>query len=245
MIPSAMCWSYWFMRSLAHWVFILYGRGRVWGISNVPRRGPVLLACNHQSFFDPVIAALPLPRECHFMARDTLFRNRYFGALIAWLNAFPIRRAQADVAAVKETLRRLKGGALVIAFPEATRTRDGSIVPVQPGIISIAKRAGCPIVPAAIEGAYDIWPRHRKCPGLARVWVEYGQPVTPQVLAGMQPEEAARQLTRRLRELHNRLRRRIGRRPFHYAEADEQPDEPGDEATEPPGDAVRSATVGA
>jgi 1-acyl-sn-glycerol-3-phosphate acyltransferase len=209
------------MRLLAHWIFILYGRGRVWGLANVPRRGPVLLACNHQSYFDPVIVGLPLMRECHFMARETLFRNRFFRALIVWLNAFPVRRATADLKAVKEALRRLKGGAVLAAFPEATRTRDGSIIPLQPGIISIARRAKCPIVPTIIEGAFEIWPRGHKCPGLARVWVEYGQPIGPAELARMEPDEAARCLTDRLRELHNRLRRRIGRPPFDYEDAHE------------------------
>jgi 1-acyl-sn-glycerol-3-phosphate acyltransferase len=226
-----MRWSYWFMRLLAHWVFILYGRGRVWGLANVPRRGPVLLACNHQSYFDPVIVGLPVTRECLFMARETLFRNRFFRALIVWLNAFPVRRATADLKAVKEALRRLKGGAVLAAFPEATRTRDGAIIPLQPGIISIARRAKCPIVPTIVEGAFEIWPRGRKYPGLARVWVEYGEPIGPLELAAMGPDEAARYLTGRLRDLHNRLRRRIGRPPFRYADADQ----PAEDRAQGPG----------
>ena len=207
---------YWFARLLAQWIFILYGQGRVFGLQHVPRTGGVILACNHQSFFDPVLVGLPLSRECHFMARDSLFRNRCFRFLIEFLNAFPVRRAAADLRAVKECLRRLKQGAAVATFPEATRTWDGSIIPLQPGIITIAKRARCPVVPAVIEGAYEIWPRHRRFPGRARLWVEYGRPVAPEQLAEMDPDEAVRCLTDRLRTLHNALRQRIGRRVFDY-----------------------------
>ncbi|MHC4609232.1 MAG: lysophospholipid acyltransferase family protein [Planctomycetota bacterium] len=208
--------TYRFMRFLAQWIFILYGQGRVFALRCVPRRGGVILACNHQSFFDPIIAALPLPRECHFMARDSLFRNRHFRALIEHLNAFPVRRGAADVSAVKRALRRLRRGAAVVAFPEGTRTRDGSIKPLRPGIIAIAKRARCPIVPTVVEGAYDVWPRDRKLPGRARIWVEYGQPIAAEKLAGMEPADAARYLTDLLRTMHNALRQRIGRRAFDY-----------------------------
>lgn len=211
-----MRWTYLFLRFLAQWIFILYGGGRVFGPRQVPRTGGVILACNHQSFFDPILAALAQPRECHFMARDSLFRTRLFRSLITFLNAFPVRRASADVGAVKECLRRLKGGACVTTFPEGTRTRDGRIARLQPGIVAIAKRARCPVVPTAIEGAFEIWPRHRQLPGRARLWVEYGPPVSPERLAAMSAGQGARYLTDQLRALHNGLRQRIGREPFDY-----------------------------
>jgi len=205
-----------FSRFISHWIFILGGRGRVYGVERVPRTGPVILACNHQSFLDPIIAALALPREAHFMARDTLFRNRWFGGIIDWFHAFPVRRGTADVGAIKESLRRLKAGAALVTFPEGTRTRDGRIEPLQPGIVGIAKRARCPIVPTIIEGAYEMWPRHQTLPGCGHVRVLYGRPLAPQEFTGADPDQIARELTRRLRELHNELRHRMGRPPLAY-----------------------------
>src|SRR5512135_784187 len=99
---------YRFCRFWCQVFFMLLVRGRAFGTSRVPRTGPVILACNHQSFFDPVLATLALPRECDYMARDTLFENAFFRRLILSLNAFPIRRGEADVAAIKETIRRLR-----------------------------------------------------------------------------------------------------------------------------------------
>ena len=211
--------SYRILRFMSQWIFILYGRGRIFGLRHVPVAGPVLLACNHQSFFDPIIAAMPLRRECHFMARDTLFRNRYFGRLIRHLNAFPVKRGQADIGAIKEALRRLKRGAAVLAFPEATRTSDGRIIPLQSGIVALAKRARCPIVPAVIEGAYEIWPRGQALPGRAPLWVEYGHPIGADRLSKMDQDQAARCLTGRLRTMHNALRERIGRQPLDYRDS--------------------------
>ncbi|MCP4245532.1 MAG: 1-acyl-sn-glycerol-3-phosphate acyltransferase [bacterium] len=211
-----MRFTYGTLRILAQFIFILYGRGRVFGLNHFPRSGGVLLACNHQSFFDPIIAGLPLPREAHFMARDTLFRNPAFRWLITHLNAFPVRRGTADVAAIKRSLRLLKAGGIVLTFPEGTRSRDGSIIDLRPGLIAIAKRARCPIVPTIIEGAFEIWPRHQAFPGRAPLWIEYGRPIPAERLAAVEPDEAARYLTARLRTMHNALRERIGRTTFEY-----------------------------
>ena len=81
------------------------------------------------------------------MARESLFRFAPFRWLIRSLNAFPVRRGTADLAAVKEALRRLKAGNVVLVFPEGTRTRDGSIGPMHGGPAAIAARAGVPMVP--------------------------------------------------------------------------------------------------
>ncbi len=203
--------SYRAMRMGAQLLYILYGRGRVYGLRNIPARGPVLLACNHQSFFDPVLVGMPIQREVHFMARDSLFRNRYFAGLITHLNAFPVKRATADVGAIKESLRRLRAGAALVAFPEGTRTRDGRISPLHAGIMAIARRANCPVVPTIVEGAYEIWPRNRKLPTVARLWVEYAEPIDQKQLAAIEPAAAAAWFTARMRTAHNDLRRRIGR----------------------------------
>ena len=189
---------------------------RVFGIRYVPRTGPILLAANHQSFLDPMLLTYALPRECHYMARDTLFRNPYFARLIRTVNAFPIKRATADLAGVKETLRRLKAGALVLTFPEGTRSPDGRVCLFQPGVFTIARKAGASIVPAAIEGAYEAWPRGNKFPRPARVCVQYGPPMPVDRVASPEAKAAAAELTHRVRAIHNDLRRRIGRAPFDY-----------------------------
>lgn len=198
---------------------VLFGM-RYRGAEHVPQTGPVLLAANHQSYLDPIVAGLFLSRVCHFMARDTLFDNAVLRWIICELNAFPVRRNQADITSIKECLRRLKDGHAVVLFPEGRRTDDGRIAPLQPGVIALARRSKAPIVPCAIEGAYEIWPRTRKLPRPARVWVEYGPPLTAADFEGRSDDELAAELTRRLRDLHNHVRQRAGRRPFDYTAAE-------------------------
>ena len=171
---------YRFCRAGCHVLYTFFWRGRIFGRWNVPLRGGVLLVCNHQSFLDPMLATHALGRECHYMARDTLFRNAFFRRLIESLNAFPVKRGTADIGAIKETLRRLKRGALITAFPEGTRTPDGRVHAMQSGVVLIARKAGVPIVPTLILGAFESWPRQAPVPRPRPIIVAYGEPLWPE-----------------------------------------------------------------
>jgi len=202
-------------RAGTQFFFLLLCRGRVLHLTRVPKEGGVLLVCNHQSFFDPMIATNALPRECHYMARDTLFRNNWFEKLIRAVNTFPVKRGTGDVGAIKETLRRLKRGALVTVFPEGTRTHDGGIGRMQPGVVMLARKAGVPLATALILGAYEIWPRQAKWPRLGPVLVEYGEPLSPEQIRDMTDEECISALRDQLvammakRRSHPMLRGRL------------------------------------
>lgn len=163
---------------------------RAFGVRHVPAQGGVLLACNHQSFLDPVIATCALHREGSYMARDTLFGSGPFTGLIRYLNAYPVKRGMADLGAVKETLRRLRNGELITVFPEATRTPDGSILPMQPGAVAIARKAGVPIVPCLIDGAFEAWPRQQKLPSPSRIRVYYAPALLPSDLRNLTDDDA-------------------------------------------------------
>ncbi|HZN33292.1 MAG TPA: lysophospholipid acyltransferase family protein, partial [Pirellulaceae bacterium] len=106
---------------VAVWVFGL----RVAGRENWPAEGGGLVCANHQSIFDPPLVGMTCPRRMNYLARDTLFRVPGLKQLIAFLDAIPIDREGGGLAGLKETLRRLKAGELVLIFPEGTRTHDG------------------------------------------------------------------------------------------------------------------------
>lgn len=196
------------MRYLCQMGYLLAFRGRVFGLGRVPDDGGVLLVSNHQSFLDPVLVTLALHREGNYMARDTLFRNALFRRLIESLNAFPVRRGAADVGAIKEILRRLRDGRVVVTFPEGTRTADGEIRPLLGGSLLVAKRAGCTIVPVVIDGAFEAWPRDCRFPRARPIQVEYGEPIGPAQVAAYTVEDLTEEVQRRMGELLDRCRAR-------------------------------------
>ena len=179
-----MRWWWRLSQGLSRFGAGVFWKFRVFGLENIPRTGGVLLAANHQSYLDPVLVAMVLPREMHFMARRTLFRNPAFRAIIVSYNAFAIERDSADVKGVNSAIARLEAGNILLVFPEGTRTGDGSIGRMKPGIGMLAERAAVPIVPVLIEGAYEVWPKGRLAPGPGRISMIFGKPLDPKNIAG-------------------------------------------------------------
>lgn len=155
-----------------------------------------------------MLVTLALYREGNFMARDTLFVNRHFKRLIESLNAFPVKRNTADVGAIKEIIRRLRDGRVVVTFPEGTRTEDGSIGQLLEGSLMVAKRAGATIVPTVIEGAFEAWPKGAKLPSPGRVSVAYGKPIESASTEGLSVEALTGLVRERMVDLQRGLRRK-------------------------------------
>ena len=178
------------------------------GRENIPASGGVLVVSNHQSHFDPPFVGMGVPRRMNYLARDTLFGFAPFGWLIHSLDAIPIDREGLGLQGIKESLRRLKRGEMVLIFPEGTRSRDGEIAPFKPGFTVLALRSGASILPAAIDGAYAAWPRGQKFPGLGVIRVRYGRPLLPEEIEGREDRELAAEVERRVRECQAEIRER-------------------------------------
>lgn len=174
-------------RGVREWFYRVY-RAKDYGVENLPAEGPVVLASNHASFWDPMLVAAAFPRPVGFMARDTLFRFPLFGRYISSLNAFPVNRAD-PFAALKVCGDRLDRGEVVLIFPEGTRTRDGRLGQMKGGAAMLAGHHHAPILPVYLWGTYQSWPRSRAWPRWHRVRV-YAAPVIP-------PTEAGEKLPRR------------------------------------------------
>jgi len=132
---------------------------RCHGREKVPRTGGGLMLSNHQSNLDPVLIGLASDRRLNYVARKTLFRFAPFRWLINSLDAIAIDREGLGLEGLKEMLKRLQRGEIVLLFPEGTRTPDGEVHPIKPGFCAVARRAGVPIIPVAMDGAFDSWPR--------------------------------------------------------------------------------------
>ena len=176
---------------------------KVYGVHHVPRRGGVLIVSNHQSYLDPIILGVKVPRAFSFLAKSELFENPHFGWLIRSLNAFPVRQGEGDVGAVKETIRRLQEGHALIVYPEGTRSLSGAIEKIQAGVGLIIRRAGVPVVPAVIDGSYDAWPKERKIFRPHAIRAMYGPALA---VEGMKASQIVETIDRTLRSMHAELR---------------------------------------
>ncbi|MEX2175273.1 MAG: lysophospholipid acyltransferase family protein [Pirellulaceae bacterium] len=184
----------------------LFGVGlfrlRVVGRENWPATGGVLVCSNHQSSLDPPLVGLTCSRRMYFLARESLLRTPLFGPAIRFFGTIPIDREGSGLAGLKETLRRLKAGDMVLIFPEGTRTHDGEVAPLKPGFIAVARRGQAPLVPVAIDGAYQSWPRTSRYPRPARLAIVIGKPIQPEEVAELTDDDLLAELEQRILTCH-------------------------------------------
>ncbi len=165
------------MRFLA-WLFVRVAfRLRVKGIDNIPREGGVLVAPNHVSYLDPILAGCCIRRRTFYMARESLFRAPLFAAVMRWSNAFPVRRGRPAPGSFKRALSVLRNGDVLVMFPEGTRSRTGKVQEGQRGFGMLALLAGVPVVPVYLAGAFEAMPRGTRRVRVVRVTVQYGEPI--------------------------------------------------------------------
>jgi 1-acyl-sn-glycerol-3-phosphate acyltransferase len=134
-------------------------RIKVHGGEEIPWKGPLIIASNHMSFFDPPLIGHVAKRECFFLAKEELFgQSRFFRWLIEYFNSIPIKRGKAfDIHLFKEVDRLIKLKQAIVIFPEGTRSRSGKFLPFKEGVGLIALRYNIPVVPAYIKNTYRPW----------------------------------------------------------------------------------------
>jgi len=130
------------------------------GKENLPLEGPLIVASNHLNNADPPMIALATrPRFPMFMAKREMINWPVLGPAFRIFGAFPVSRGKADISALRAATEHLENGAMLVMFPEGTRTRNGGMNEGHPGTGIIAMRSGAPILPVAITGSEKIgWP---------------------------------------------------------------------------------------
>jgi 1-acyl-sn-glycerol-3-phosphate acyltransferase len=181
---------------------VVYGlyRLRAEGVENLPESGGFVLAANHTSNLDPWPLGMPLwPRRyLRFMAKSELYWWP-LGPIITAGGAFPVRRGERDVEAIRKAVDLAREGHVIAMFPHGTRQRKGLVKKYQPrshtGAARIALDAGVPLVPAAIAGTDRLL-------RLARLRVRYGKPID---LDGLDAKEATDKLMAEIARLEENL----------------------------------------
>ncbi|MDX6480948.1 MAG: 1-acyl-sn-glycerol-3-phosphate acyltransferase [Gaiellaceae bacterium] len=165
-------------------------RIEVVGADRIPADGPVILAANHESIWDPFILGVATPREIHYMAKSELFEGRLLGKLMRSLNAFPVERGGGDQAAMSEAGRLLAGGAVLGIFPQGTSKPERQIG-WHRGAARLALASGAPLVPIRLIGT-------RRVPLPTRIRIVVGEPIVVEV--GRPTIAAAKSLTEQVEQ---------------------------------------------
>jgi 1-acyl-sn-glycerol-3-phosphate acyltransferase len=154
-------------------------RPSVEGAENIPLTGPVLIAPIHRSNLDFAFTLFISPRKVFFMAKDGLFRQKLFAALLTRLGAFPVHRDNADRESLRLSEEVLRRGQALVLFPEGTRKTGTIVEPLHDGAMFIAARSGATVVPVGVAGTDRAMPVGSKLPRFAKVHVVVGRPIEP------------------------------------------------------------------
>ncbi|WP_419873770.1 lysophospholipid acyltransferase family protein [Candidatus Pristimantibacillus sp. PTI5] len=157
---------YYIFRFLLRVMYTLLFRLEARGTENIPANGPVVLASNHLSNFDPPTVGVKVKRKVYFMAKEELFKVPVFGPLIRAFGAFPVKRGGVSKDAIKSAITLLKEGNVLGIFPEGSRNNQSGAA--KKGAAMIAVRSGAAVVPVAIVGKYRPF---------SKIVVCYGKPV--------------------------------------------------------------------
>ena len=155
--------------------------------NSIPHEGAYIIASNHMSFSDPVLLGLGQRRRLFFMAKQELFKNKFFAGLIRALGAFPVERGAGDGKAIKTGEDLIKEGNVMTIFIEGGRTKTGEFMRPRSGCALVAQQMQVPVIPACITITGN--PKYR----FAKRVIHFGDPLTPQQL-GLTPDGDRRQL---------------------------------------------------
>lgn len=143
-------------------------RIKIEGLENIPEEGGFVICPNHKSLWDPPMIGALMPVQLNYMAKEELFKNKLFGAVLKAVGAFPVKRGTGDIGALKSAIKVLGEGGRITIFPEGKRSPKGSLSPGKGGAVLIALKSKVNILPVGIEGEYRLF---------SKITVRVGEPI--------------------------------------------------------------------
>lgn len=164
---------YWIFKPGFIVIFKLLFRLKVEGLENLPQKTNFIVVANHASFLDTFIIGIAIPKKIHWIILRDIFYTKLF-----WARWF-IRKMEAlpQGSSSERAIYLLMKGNNVGLFPEGTRTYDGKLREFRRGAALLAIKTGRPVVPCAILGAFEAYPRHAKYPKFYPIKVKIGKPI--------------------------------------------------------------------
>ncbi len=174
---SSMSFTYYFWYTLSKIVARFFFSFKVIHPERMVEEGPLILASNHQSYFDPPLVGICSRRGVYYLARKTLLQIPLLGKLLPQINVILVDRDGNDMSALKSVIRTVKSGNGVVLFPEGTRSVDGSLQPGKAGIGLVIVKTRAPVQPVRIFGSYEAFPKGSDKISLTPITVVVGKPV--------------------------------------------------------------------
>ncbi len=122
-------------------------------LQQVSRQGPLILITNHINMVEaPILYTRLQPRPITGFVAAYRWESPFFRWLLTAVDAIPLRRGTADISAMRQALRRLKQGAILVIAPEGTRSKHGRLQRGHAGSVLLSLRSGAPIQPIVCYG---------------------------------------------------------------------------------------------
>ena len=187
---------------------------KVRGLEKLPQKGPYIISSNHQSYIDPIVMASIISPEI-FMQLFAVGTSEIFGAGVMRRLARSLKVIVVDpdanlIPAMRAGAFGLRHGLILILYPEGERSIDGTPKIFKKGAAILSIHLQVPIVPVAIEGFYDVWPRNKSFQGFRPLEIEFGDPISPPPESAASEaayEKLTAELKARVVEMWEKLRR--------------------------------------
>lgn len=147
-------WFYRLVRPIVKLFFYIVYRPEVVGKDSVPKKGRIVLACNHTDYFDCVAIVATNKRTVHFLAKDELLKG-FFGPAFKAMGIIPVNRREKDKNALATALKVLEEDKMIGIFPEGTFKKEvKDLLPFKIGAVKMAHDSESKIVPMAVVGEF-------------------------------------------------------------------------------------------
>jgi long-chain acyl-CoA synthetase len=186
---------------------------RVSGLDKLPAQGPYIISSNHQSYLDPIVLASVVPwpvfRKLFAVGTSEIFGSGFMRRLARWLRVIVVDPDANLVSAMRAGAFGLRHGRILILYPEGERSIDGTPKTFKKGAAILSVHLQVPIVPVAIEGFHDAWPRGKSFQKFTPLNIQFGDPIYPPAEAEVSEstyEALTAQLKSRVVEMWNGMR---------------------------------------
>ncbi|MCL2179206.1 MAG: 1-acyl-sn-glycerol-3-phosphate acyltransferase [Proteobacteria bacterium] len=173
--PVVFHWCWWVLRCAGL-------KTKAVGLEKMPKTGFVL-AANHQSYLDPMVLFHHIRQHIRYLVKWELRKIPIFGQAVVWGGNICVRRdKKSDQGAIEEAAKRIHQGTNIVFFAEGSRSADGRLKPFKKGAARVAIVAQVPIVPVAMVGVRDAWPRDKLRIRKAKATLVVGEPISTEGL---------------------------------------------------------------